>query len=314
MGSRTKQHRCLLCKNTDITIISEVDSKTSAQLPVGLCETCGLVQQTPAPTEEALSQYYKQEYRLEYKQSYAPKPKHVYRASKIARQRINFLNESKIYSGRLLDVGAGGGEFTYLAHRAGFRSKGIEPNIGYSEYARNEYDCSVITAEINSIKEKYNIITLFHVLEHLPDPIKSFERLYNLLEENGVLFVEVPWIETNDASPRSIFFKAHIVYFSTATLIACASQYFEVIKIDTTSNLRILFKARKKPAPLRLPTPSSVTHLKRRMNEKGWFEYLFIGNGAVKPMKKILQGLEENRIRHLSGKQIIDRFSENKND
>jgi len=289
-------------------MVAKVDSKSSAKLLVGLCEKCGLIQQTPPPTTKELSRYYSQEYRVDYKQSYSPKPKHVYRASKTAKQRIDFLHRAKICTGTILDVGAGGGEFTYLAQRVGFKSKGIEPNIGYSEYARSEYSCNVITAEIDGIEGKYNAVTIFHVLEHLPNPIKAFEKLYYLLEENGVLFVEVPWIETNDASPHSTFFKAHIVYFSVETLVACASQYFDTIEIDTSSNLKILFRAKKELSSLKLPTPDSVEKIKKRMNDKGWFEYLFDGLGIIKPLKKIVQRFEENKIKKLSGKQIIDGF------
>jgi 2-polyprenyl-3-methyl-5-hydroxy-6-metoxy-1,4-benzoquinol methylase len=306
--NRTEQSKCLLCESTTFKSISKVDSKSSTKLLVGLCEECGLIQQTPPPTVKELSLYYSQEYRIDYKQSYSPKPKHVYRASKTARQRINFLHKSKICTGNLLDVGAGSGEFTYLAQRAGFKSKGVEPNIGYSEYARSEYSCNVITAEIDHIEGKYNVVTIFHVLEHLPDPIKAFKKLYYLLEENGLLFVEVPWIKTNDASPHSIFFKAHIIYFSEETLMACASQYFDEIEIDTSSNLKILFRAKKEPLALILPSPVSVKNIKKRMDEKGWFEYLFNGLGILKPMTKIVQGFEENRIKNLSGKQIIDIF------
>ncbi len=302
--------KCLLCKKTDFQIISKVDSKSLEKLLVGLCDNCGLIQQIPPPTVKELRIYYSREYRVEYKQSYSPKPKHVYRASKTAKQRIKFLHKSNICTGTLLDVGAGGGEFTYLAQRSRFKSKGIEPNIGYSEYARNEYACNVITANIDNIEGKYNVVTIFHVLEHLPNPVKAFEKFNSLLEGHGVLFVEVPWIETNDASPHSIFFKAHIVYFSIETLVACASQYFDVIKIDTSSNLKILFRVKKVPLSLILPNLSSVKNIKKRMDKKGWFEYLFKGLGIIKPMKKIVQWFEEDRMKKLSGKQIIDGFLE----
>jgi 2-polyprenyl-3-methyl-5-hydroxy-6-metoxy-1,4-benzoquinol methylase len=297
---------CLLCKKNEFKIISEIDSKSSTELLIGLCEHCGLIQQMLPPTSEELEVYYSQKYRVDYKQSYSPKPKHVYRASKTAKQRIGFLHESNIHAGDLLDVGAGGGEFTYLAQKNGFKSKGVEPNIGYSEYAKKEYSCHVSTGGLEDIQGKYDVITIFHVLEHLSSPIKAFEKLYSLLKENGVLFVEVPCIETNDASPHSIFFKAHLFYFSEATLTSSASQYFEVIKVDTTSNLKILFRAKKIPSTLELPNLSSVEATKKRMREKGWLEYLFKGNGLLKPMKKTVQLFKENKIKNLSGKQIVD--------
>ncbi len=299
---------CLLCQHNEFKIISKVDSKSSAKLLIGLCEHCGLIQQILPPTNDELTDYYSQNYRVDYKQSYSPKPKHVYRASKTAKKRINFLHESNITFGSLLDVGAGGGEFTYLAQKNGFKSTGIEPNIGYSKYAKNEYNCNIITSGLDDITGKYDLITIFHVLEHLSNPIKSLEKLYSLLKEDGVLFVEVPSIETNDASPHSIFFKAHLFYFSEATLISVASQYFDVIKVDTSSNLKILFRVKKIASKLELPLSLSIEVTKKRMIKKGWLEYLFKGNGLIKPLKKIVQLFKENKIKNLSGKQIVDGF------
>jgi 2-polyprenyl-3-methyl-5-hydroxy-6-metoxy-1,4-benzoquinol methylase len=298
--------QCALCENDNFEIISTSDAKSSEKLEVSLCKICGLVQQTPIPSSDELKIYYSHNYRVEYKQTYTPKPKHIFRAAKAAMKRINFLSESKISTGKLLDIGAGGGEFTYLSQKVGFVSQGIEPNMGYSEYAKNEYDCDIRQGELGDIEGKYDVITIFHVLEHLSSPIKAFERLHRLLEEQGNLLVEVPWIETNDASPHNIYFKAHIFYFSVDTLISCASQFFEVVKVDTTSNLKILFRAKKHPTSLVLPSSSSVDSLRTRINEKGWVEYLFNGRGCLKPFRKLIKIFSENRVKKNSGKQIID--------
>jgi len=282
---------CVLCENDSFEIVSEVDSKSSEPLTVSLCKKCGLIQQTPIPTSDALKIYYSHNYRVEYKQTYTPKPKHVFRAAKTAMQRINFLNQSKISTGKLLDIGAGGGEFAYLSGKAGFASHGIEPNLGYSEYARKEYDCDIRQGELDEIEGEFDVITIFHVLEHLPSPNKAFE---------------VPWIETNDASPRNIFFKAHIFYFSVDTLVSCASRYFDVVKIDTTSNLKVLFKAKETPSSIVLPGASSVDSLRERIKEKGWIEYLFKGKGFFKPFRKVSRSLQESKVKKTSGKQIAD--------
>jgi 2-polyprenyl-3-methyl-5-hydroxy-6-metoxy-1,4-benzoquinol methylase len=298
--------QCVLCGKDDFEIVSTNDSKSSDTLIVSLCKKCGLIQQTPIPTSDALKIYYSHNYRVEYKKTYTPKPKHILRAAKTAMQRINFLSEAKISTGKILDIGAGGGEFTCLSQKMGFESQGIEPNVGYSEYAKNEYDCDIRQGELEDIEGQYEVITIFHVLEHLPSPTKAFERLHHLLKEDGILFVEVPWIETNDASPHNIFFKAHIFYFSVDTLISCASQYFDVMKVDTTSNLKILFRAKKDPTPIELPPSTSADAIRVRIKEKGWVEYLFKGQGLLKPIRKVVRSFAESKVKKLSGKQIID--------
>jgi 2-polyprenyl-3-methyl-5-hydroxy-6-metoxy-1,4-benzoquinol methylase len=299
---------CALCNNNTFDNISEVDAKSSERLLISLCKKCGLIQENPIPTADELKIYYSHNYRLDYKKTYSPKPKHVYRAAKTAAQRINFLQKYGITKGTLLDVGAGGGEFVYLAGKMGFQSQGVEPSVGYSEYAKNEYNCIVMTGELFDVQGNYDVITMFHALEHLPSPLRAFEKIYHLLNGNGVLFVEVPWIETNDASPHNIFFKAHIFYFSVDTLISCASQFFDVTKVDTASNLKILFEAKDTPTAIELPIAASVERLINRINSKGWIEYLFKGKGILKPIRKITRSIEESKAKKFSAIEILDGF------
>lgn len=302
--------KCALCNTTAFKNVSNVDTKSNKSLLVSMCSECGLIQQNPIPTADELQIYYSHNYRKDYKNTYIPKYKHIFRAGKVSMQRIKFLNAENIASGELLDIGAGGGEFVYLTGKAGFHSQGIEPNIGYSDYANSEYGCNIMTKNLQDIQGKFDIVTAFHVLEHLPSPISAFEKLYSLLNAKGKLFVEVPWIEANDASPHNIYFKAHIFYFSVDTLIACASEFFDVKRIDTTSNLKILFQAKNIQNTIKLPSAASVKNVSKRLNNKGWFEYLFKGKGFLKPIQKIIC---EKNIKNTSSKEILDKlFIENR--
>lgn len=298
--------KCVLCKNDSFEDIANVNARYSSKLRVSLCKGCGLIRQNPISTDEELEIYYSYNYYLDHKKVYTPKPKHIYRAGIISLQRLEFMKKAGISEGNLLDVGAGGGEFVYLSGKMGFKSQGIEPNIGYSEYAKAKYNCSLKTGKLNNVQGNYDVITMFHVLEHLPSPLRIFEKLYNLLNTNGVLFIEVPWIETNDASPHNIFFKAHIFYFSVDTLVACASKYFDVLKVDTTSNLKVLFRAKYTPSKLEIPNSVSAKNIRKRIKNKGWIEYLFKGKGALKPIKKILMSIEENNAKKYQPKEILD--------
>ncbi len=300
--------KCVLCNHDSFEDVSQVDIKTSKKLRVSLCHKCGFIQQNPLPTIKELKTYYSHNYRLDYKKAYIPKPKYIHRAGKTALQRYKFMKDSEIDHGTLLDVGSGGGEFVYLMGKLGFNSQGIEPNIGYSDYAKKEYGCHIKIGELNDIDGKYDVITLFHVLEHLSSPTLAFEKLYHSLNPKGVLFIEVPWIEAKDASPHNIMFKAHLFYFSIDTLIACASQYFDAFKIDTGSNLKMFFRAKEKPSTINYPSDRSVENVKKRMRNKGWVEYLFEGKGLQKPMLKIIQGFEEAKVKNDPPKEILNRL------
>jgi 2-polyprenyl-3-methyl-5-hydroxy-6-metoxy-1,4-benzoquinol methylase len=298
---------CILCQKNDFKIVSSRDSKNNAYLKVVFCKACGMVQQDPIPSENEVNEYYSNEYRQDYKKTYTPKIKHVYRAGSLAIERINFLKDRGISKGNLLDVGAGGGEFTYLSNKLGFLSQGIEPNIGYSNYARQEYGINIQTGRLADIHKKFSLITMFHALEHIPNPIKTFKLLHELLEKDGCLFIEVPNIESKDASPHNIYFKAHIHYFSAETLVSAASKYFYKIDEVKDSNLRILFKKKSTIEDnLFFPSIKQVNHLAYRLQKKGWLEYLFKGRGYKKFPLKIKQYFIESQLNYKSGSEVLN--------
>jgi 2-polyprenyl-3-methyl-5-hydroxy-6-metoxy-1,4-benzoquinol methylase len=299
---------CILCDQSNFKTVSTKDAKSSDFLNVSICQSCGMVQQDPIPTEAELKAYYSTEYRQDYKNTYTPKPKHIFRAGNLALNRLEFLTKNGVTSGKLLDVGAGGGEFTWLSGQMGFESEGMEPNIGYSTYAREEYSINVQTGQLADVIGDYQVITMFHVLEHIPDPVKTFENLWTLLEDRGHVLIEVPNIETNDASPHNIYFKAHIHYFSEATLIASASPYFEVVVSDNSSNLRILFKKRTERQEPVLPSASQIQFTKKRLQRKGWTEYIFAGKGYTKIFSRITTIIREAMLPKQGGIQLLQRL------
>jgi 2-polyprenyl-3-methyl-5-hydroxy-6-metoxy-1,4-benzoquinol methylase len=266
-----------------------------------------MVSQNPIPTEQEVEQYYATEYRQDYKQVFEPKLKHVYRAGNLALNRLGFLTKNSVTSGKLLDVGAGGGEFTYVSSQSGFDSTGIEPNIGYSNYAKDQYQANVKTGQLVDIDDKFDVITMFHVMEHIPDPVKTFKKLYDLLNEDGSLFIEVPNIESFSQSPDNTFFKAHIHYFSATTLIACASQYFDSVDLDNSdNNIRILFKKKSDISEFELPAKKQTNDSINIINSKGWFNYVIKGKGYKKAFNRVKVIIQDSNLIKANPKEILD--------
>lgn len=306
---------CALCNGRRVSVFRRKDAKSKGVLNLGLCSGCGLVQQTSIPKQEELLTYYSHNYRKDYKQTYHPKAKHVWRAGNVAMDRLSFLRAHSPYPilGRsLVDVGAGGGEFVYLAKRAGFDAHGLEPNVGYSQFAREAYDVEVTTADISRLPESgTDLVTLFHVLEHLPNPRESIKQIFNALKPNGLLLIEVPNILQKDASPSNIFFKAHIFYFSIGTLQKLTEPYFELVASDDSGNLRALFKRREDEIPA---TPTDCARVGREIDEfrrNGWFTYLTIGRGALKPFYRIERLIAEITVKDAPPKTLLDSIFDN---
>lgn len=283
---------CALCASTkaDVTVVR--DAKSGHLLEIATCQHCGLVQHLNIPSDESLKIYYSHNYRQDYKNTYAPKLKYVRRAGIAATHRIAHLKTLVDLHGKhLLDIGAGGGEFVYLASKSGGLATGIEPNEGYSEFAKQAYGVDIQTKMLDDISSACaDVVSLFHVFEHMAKPKQVMAKLYEILNDGGHLFVEVPNILQNDASPHNIFFKAHLFYYSKFTLISAASKYFEPVSVNDTGNLRVIFKKRPVPLPQEvLPTSADVAYSQKRMQQKGWIEYLIAGKGLLKPIRRVKQ-------------------------
>ena len=98
---------------------------------------------------------------------------------------------------RLLDVGAGTGEFVAAAAAAGFEARGIEPADEAASAAR-ERGLGVETTDLAGFADSredgatFDAVVLINVLEHVPDPAASMHLISSLLSEGGVVFVQVP--------------------------------------------------------------------------------------------------------------------------
>ena len=126
---------CEVCQGTHFTTLATTDRDGKA-LGTVICEGCGLVFTNPRPTPEAVKAYYKDAYRVEYKASLQPSPRHVYRAGQVAVERVGYLKPLLSPGCKVMDLGAGGGELLYMLRSQGYEAQGIEPNEGNGEFAR----------------------------------------------------------------------------------------------------------------------------------------------------------------------------------
>ena len=298
--------QCYLCTGQQGRQVGRTDAKTREPLRVMQCRQCGLVQQYPLPASRELHVYYSHHYRLDYKRVHEPRPKHVHRAGLAALERVAFLDRAGIRSGRLTDVGAGGGEFVFVASQRGFTASGVEPNVGYSAFARQAYGVEVATAEVGSLEPgSADVVTLFHVLEHIADPRAALDAIWQALAPGGHLFVEVPNILAADASPHNIYFKAHLFYFAAATLTSVSDALFEPVAVEDTGNLLMLLRRRDAPVTPRLPDTDAAARALRRLDEKGWVEYLIRGQGWRKPIARWRRHRIEARFEQVAPRQIL---------
>lgn len=215
---------CKLCGSGEALILA-IRSRDGKHLRSVICSKCGLAWTDPLPIN--VQHFYENDYRVSYKGNYSPKPKHIFRAGQVALTRHRQIEQFIATPLNILDVGSGGGEFTYLLKSLGHHVTGIEPNKGYADYSIKEYGVNVrvgFIQEIGMPLECFDLITIWHVLEHTEDPFAVLTKLHALLKPQGIVVIEVPNIEATCQSPKSTFHVAHIFHFNIATLKRLAEK------------------------------------------------------------------------------------------
>lgn len=211
---------CNLCGGQDVAELC-TRGRDIPYLRTVACKACGLAWTDPRPDPTEVKQYYEDEYRLSYKGTYTPKMKHVLRAGRNALDRYARLRPHLQPGDRVLDCGAGGGEFLYLLKSRGFAVTGIEPNKGYGEFGAGEYGLDINVGFIQNMgfePASFDVITIFHVLEHTEDPLAILRLLCSWLQPGGTLLVEVPNVDNVAQTPATRFHLAHLYSFNAYTL------------------------------------------------------------------------------------------------
>jgi 2-polyprenyl-3-methyl-5-hydroxy-6-metoxy-1,4-benzoquinol methylase len=133
----------------------------------------------------------------------------------------------------ILDVGAGTGDFLAFAEKHGWRINGIEPNKKAREKSLKK-GIKLYSSLEDIKKQKFDVITLWHVLEHLPNLNHQINRLSSFLEENGSIIVAVPNYKSYDAAHYKNYWAAydvprHLWHFSKTALAKIFSKQSMVV-------------------------------------------------------------------------------------
>lgn len=170
---------CILCGGNKIGAVDE-------RRNLYRCSDCGLVFDNPRPISDDIERYYSEDY------GYDNWLKQNLERDLLWKKRLTMTLKEKP-SGRLLDIGAGIGQFLDIAKRY-YEVTGTEVAERAIVIAREEYEIELIQGPIESLdfKDRFDIITAFHVLEHVPYPGQFIARCAELLAHDGVLIIAVP--------------------------------------------------------------------------------------------------------------------------
>lgn len=151
-------------------------------------------------------------------------------------KRIERLAPQK---GRVLDVGTGSGAFLGVAKQRGWEVAGCEPNRWLSEWGSRRYGIHIIPGTVFDMEleeSSFDVVTLWDVLEHTPDPRAVLAKCRSVLKPGGLVAINYPDIESLVArlmGRRWVFLlSVHLYYFTTETVKRMLAETdFEVRKI-----------------------------------------------------------------------------------
>ncbi len=218
----TAESSCFLTESHNSIVVSNRDRR-GKPLRTVICHESGLVYTDPRPSSDEIIQFYERDYRQQYKRVSVPRPKHVLRGGIYAKRRIDTLANLIPPKAKILDIGSGGGEFVFLAKQAGYQSQGIEPDPNFVQFSIDRYEIPVkcgFYQDADYGDSAFDLITLFHVLEHFEQPLDALKKMAGWLRVGGRLMVEVPDVEYCGIAPQHRWHWGHLYSFSVQTLAA----------------------------------------------------------------------------------------------
>jgi 2-polyprenyl-3-methyl-5-hydroxy-6-metoxy-1,4-benzoquinol methylase len=176
---------------------------TQEEFEILECEDCKLLFTSPSPAPDKIGSYYKSEDYLSHNEEKKGLFARIYNKVK----KINIKNKFKIATSyqqaavSILDIGCGVGDFLLYAKEKGCNVTGIEPSEDARKIAEKKLDCKISSPEeLQNIPDNsFDIITMWHVLEHVADLKTEIHHLQRILKKDGRLVLALPNYKSYDA-------------------------------------------------------------------------------------------------------------------
>ena len=181
------------------------------------CIHCGLIYVNPRPRPEVVIE------------SYASAQDEIYIGASATREatfrRCVRIVETYAARGKLLDVGCAAGFFVKAACDAGWDAMGVEPCRWLADYGLTKSGVTIIPstlAEAHFPDESFDVVTMWDVLEHVPDPLAELREVFRILRPGGLLLVNFPdigtWLARLTGKNWWFLLSVHLTYFAKDAL------------------------------------------------------------------------------------------------
>lgn len=253
----TDNEKCMCCNSTKI---SQATTTSFFELPVNKCSACSYHFVSYDKNKFDIKKYYSDTYWNVFRNIHRQKnptggkvdpvylinklPKPIRAIAEMTGVRKSLALSQFIYlkphlvGKKLLEIGCGEGFLLERFEKNGYDVFGIEPskdNLSIIKKKLRRGSCITGYVEDSfTLNQKYDVIILSHVIEHLLDCKKVLVELNKLLEPDGIIFIEVPNCENNETLQSSIYTQPHIHHFSKNNLEQLSRNCgFTIIASDT---------------------------------------------------------------------------------
>lgn len=237
---------CPLCNSEEskpkLRAPDRFDLKNGKTYQIVSCSNCSFVYLNPRPRANSISEFYTSEQYQPFlsTQSSMRLWDRIYKWTRalsvgLKRRKIEKFRPK----GAILDVGCGTGEFLKEMHQNGWQATGIEKDKRAAEFAQKSYGLNVFTCgleEVNSLSKTFDVITFWHVLEHVYDPTASLQIARNMLTDEGLILLAAPNIASFDSSFYGENWVAldaprHLLHFVPASVNAlCGEAELDILE------------------------------------------------------------------------------------
>jgi len=233
-----------------IPFLSCIDHTVSREtFQLLLDKSTNLLVTSPRPPLDKLSAYYESEDYISHtdsKRSIMDKAYQVIKNYSI-KKKVKMINGLSGSKGRILDIGCGTGDLLSACEKNGWEINGVEPSdkaraLAAKKISSKELLVSNIDEVSNDSKDRYDVISMFHVLEHVPNLLEYVAKLKELLADDGSLIIAVPNYKSYDATYYKEFWAAydvprHLWHFSQDSI----QHIFERINFKVEKVLPLIF-------------------------------------------------------------------------
>jgi len=303
---------CMLCGEEGVSFVNNLrddDNRWAVR-----CNTCGHIQVYPLPDIDENEMYYKNNY--EQNKQYTEAGYYnesdiqlMYKNEDWAKHYVQSVKPIISKNQKILEIGSGYGWFVEKMRDEGYTIDGIEVGQDRARLAYHRSEINLINHDfmlspLETMSNSYDVICMFHVLEHISNPVKFLNNIKTCLKPEGIIIIEVPNYfdgikQLSLAYNNAVYFRAHLSYFTPTTLTALLEKTgFSNITIkgaqrySVENAIRWIRLGKPNTEYLELELPEGLEWVNKHYKdvmEKDLKSYAIIGIATL-PYRKLTQG------------------------